>query len=191
MGWFTDRIGGRKVISFFCLFLGGGTFLMGKTENLITSAFFYSIVGIGAAATWVPIVTVIQNWFGTKRRGFALGILSPSSGIGFGLMGLILPRIVLQYDWRVCWFVLGISGFLLFFLNGSLLRDQPESMGLLPWGESIHKEEKLLSSSRTMKSLEILKLGRFWVIGTSDLDGGSSHFWFPLWSDLSNVCSLC
>jgi predicted MFS family arabinose efflux permease len=26
MGWLTDRIGGRKVISFFCLFLGGGTF---------------------------------------------------------------------------------------------------------------------------------------------------------------------
>lgn len=26
VGWLSDRIGGRKVISFFCLFLGGGTF---------------------------------------------------------------------------------------------------------------------------------------------------------------------
>src|SRR4030067_3678261 len=32
MGWLTDRIGGRKVISFFCLFLGTGTFFMSKAE---------------------------------------------------------------------------------------------------------------------------------------------------------------
>ena len=40
MGWLTDRIGGRKVISFFCLFLGGGTFLMGEAENFAGSAIF-------------------------------------------------------------------------------------------------------------------------------------------------------
>jgi len=101
MGWLTDRIGGRKVISFFCLFLGGGTFLMSKADGLTLSVIFYSIVGIGAAATWVPIVTLIQNWFGEKRRGLALGILSPSYEIGFGLMGLILPVIVFEYHWRL------------------------------------------------------------------------------------------
>src|SRR4030042_4120569 len=71
MGWLTDRIGGRKVISFFCLFLGGGAFLMGKAESLIPSSFFYGIVGIGAAAMWVPNATLIQRWFGIKRRGLA------------------------------------------------------------------------------------------------------------------------
>jgi predicted MFS family arabinose efflux permease len=54
-GWLTDRIGGRKVISFFCLILGGGTFLMGKAETFPGAAIFYSIVGVGAAATWVPL----------------------------------------------------------------------------------------------------------------------------------------
>ena len=33
MGWLTDRIGGRKVISFFCLFWGGGTFLMSQADR--------------------------------------------------------------------------------------------------------------------------------------------------------------
>jgi predicted MFS family arabinose efflux permease len=35
MGWFTDRIGGRKVISFFCLFLGGGTFLCDRNAAVV------------------------------------------------------------------------------------------------------------------------------------------------------------
>src|SRR4030042_5881358 len=29
-GWLSDRIGGRFVISFFCLFLGLGAFMMGR-----------------------------------------------------------------------------------------------------------------------------------------------------------------
>src|SRR4030067_1153906 len=32
-GWLTDRVGGRKVVSFFCLFLGGGAYLMGQAET--------------------------------------------------------------------------------------------------------------------------------------------------------------
>ena len=167
MGWLTDRIGGRKVISFFCLFLGGGAFLMGEAKNFAGSAIFFGIVGIGAAAMWVPIVTLIQRWFEEKKRGLALGILSPSSGIGFGLMGLILPVIVLKYHWRVGWAILGIVGFLLLILNGLLLRDQPEEIGLLPWGESFGRVKEITFPSQTMGYLEILKEGRFWIIGIS------------------------
>ncbi len=167
MGWLTDRIGGRKVISFFCLFLGGGTFLMSKADGLTLSVIFYSIVGIGAAATWVPIVTLIQNWFGEKRRGLALGILSPSYEIGFGLMGLILPVIVFEYHWRLGWSVLGIAGLLLFFLNGMLIRDHPEKMGLSPWGESVEERREISPPYQTISYLEILKKGPFWMIGIS------------------------
>jgi sugar phosphate permease len=169
MGWSTDRIGGRKVISFSCLLLGGGTFLMGKAETFPGSAIFYSIVGLGAAATWVPIATLIQNWFGEKKRGLALGILSPSYSVGFGLMGLILPVIVLEYNWRVGWFILGIAGLSLFFLNGLLLRDQPEKMGLSPWGESVKGDREATLPHQAMGYLEILREGKFWIIGISYL----------------------
>ena len=117
MGWLTDRIGGRKVISFFCLFLGGGTFLMGTAKSLPISAIYYCLVGIGAAATWIPSITLIQNWFGEKKRGLALLILSSSYGIGFGLMGVILPVIVSEHHWRFAWFSLGLAGLLLVFFN--------------------------------------------------------------------------
>src|SRR5512136_3460353 len=145
MGGLTDRIGGRKVISFFCLFLGGGTFLMGQAESLLASAVFFGIVGLGAAAMWVPSATLIQKWFGADKRGLALGILNASAGTGFGLMGLFLPLIVVEYNWRFGWFILGIVGLFLFLLDGVLLRDRPEDMGLSAWGVKLGEaREKVL-----------------------------------------------
>ena len=169
MGWLTDRIGGRKVISFSCLFLGGGTLLMGEAKSFAASAFSYGLVGIGAAAMWVPTVTLIQSWFGVKKRGLALGILSTSYGIGFGSMGLILPVIVSNYDWRAGWTILGIGGVSLFILNGALLRDRPNRMGLLPWGESDVKVTESVLPSKRMGYLDILKEQRFWIISISYL----------------------
>lgn len=147
-GWLTDHIGGRKVISFFCLFLGGGAFLMGIAENLTTASIFYGIVGIGAAAMWVPNLTLIQGWFGVRKRGLALGILSPSYGIGLGLMGLVLPLIVSKYNWRSGWFILGIAGLALILLNGLLLSDRPEKKVLLPGEEELMRMEGKLCPRR-------------------------------------------
>jgi sugar phosphate permease len=168
MGWLTDRIGGRKVISLFCFFLGGGTFLMGTAKSLPISVIYYCLVGIGAAGTWVPIVTLIQNWFGERKRGFALGILSPSYGIGFGLMGVILPVVVSEYHWRLAWFSLGLAGLLLVVLNGMLLRDHPGKMALSPWGEYENGgSEEITSSLQRMGYFGVLKRSSFWIIGLS------------------------
>lgn len=167
MGWLTDRIGGRKVISFFCLLLGGGAFLMGKAENLFASAIFFGVVGIGSAAMWVPTATLVQGWFGTKKRGLALGILNASTGAGFGIMGLFLPVIVINYNWRFGWFMLGTAGFSLIILNGLFLRDRPEKIGLTPWGGGI--EETKGNDFQPSKGgyFDILKQRQFWIIGIS------------------------
>lgn len=169
MGWLTDCIGGRKVISFFCLFLGGGAFLMGKADSLFASAIFFSLVGVGSAAMWVPNATLIQKWFGVKKKGLALGILNTSSGAGFGAMGLFLPVIVINYNWRLGWFMLGIVGLFLIILNGLLLRDRPEDIGLTPW---CGKNEETRENNFPLKRVgyfEILRQSQFWIIGISYL----------------------
>jgi MFS transporter, OFA family, oxalate/formate antiporter len=168
-GWLSDRIGGRFVISFSCLFLGLGAFMMGRATSLFTAILFNGITGAGAAAMWTPVVMLIQKWFGTTRRGLALGILSPSYALGFGLMGLVLPLIVKTYSWRMGWFLLGISGLVLIAINGLLLRNDPEEMGLLPWGESSKSISYSPRSPLSFSYREVLRGSRFWLIGTSYL----------------------
>jgi len=169
MGWLTDRIGGRFVISFLCVFLGMGTFLMGQASSLSTAILFYGIVGIGAAAMWIPVVTLIQKWFGTTRRGLALGILSPSYALGFGLMGLVLPVVVKTYSWRMGWVLLGISGLVLVVVNTLLLRSDPKEMGLLPWGESSKSIPSSLPPFVSFSYREVLRGRHFWLVGVSYL----------------------
>ncbi|MGQ9647556.1 MAG: MFS transporter [Thermodesulfobacteriota bacterium] len=167
MGWLTDHVGARKVISFFCLFLGGGALLMGEAETLTTSIISFAIVGIGSAAMWVPNATLIQNWFGMRRRGIALGILNASSGAGFGFMGLILPVMVMGYGWRLGWFSLGIAGVSLFLLNGTVLRDRPEERGLSPWGMWADEAKGRVFPTKRTGYWEILKQGELWILGIS------------------------
>jgi sugar phosphate permease len=167
MGWLMDRIGGRFVISFFCLFLGMGTVLMGRASDLTTAVLFHGLVGIGAASIWTPVSALIQKWFGGNKRGLALGILSPSYALGFGLMGILLPPIVNNYSWRMGWYLLGASGLVLIAVNFLLLRDDPEKLGLLPWGETAQSapSPSLLQSSFSYR--EIAKEPVFWWIGAS------------------------
>ena len=168
-GWLLDRIGGRLVISSFCLFLGIGTLLMGRASSLSTAIFYHAIVGIGAAAVWTPVTALIQKWFGTTRRGLALGILSPSYALGFGLMGVVLPAVVRDYSWRMGWYLLGASGLVLIAINFLLLRDSPEKLGLLPWGENSKPIPFLPPSELPFTYRDILKDRKFWLIGASYL----------------------
>jgi len=168
-GWLMDRVGGRFVISFFCLFLGIGTLLMGQASSLSTAILYHAIVGIGAAAVWTPVSALIQKWFGGKKRGLILGILSPSYALGFGLMGIILPTIVKNYSWRMGWYLLGVSGLILIALNFLLLRDDPEKLGLLPWGETAKTIPSQPPSETSFNYWDVIKERTFWLIGASYL----------------------
>jgi sugar phosphate permease len=169
MGWFMDRFGGRLVIGFFCLFLGIGTLLMGEASSLVTAIIFHGIIGIGAAAIWTPVTALIQKWFGGKKRGLALGILSPSYALGFGLMGIVLPVIVRNYSWRMGWYLLGTSGLILIAINFLFLRDDPKKLGLLPWGETVKSVPSSPSSKTHFNYWDIINKRAFWLIGSSYL----------------------
>ncbi len=171
MGYLTDRLGARRVISLFGILLGAGALLTGTARNFWQGCLFFAIVGMGASAMWTPILTVVQRWFGAKRRGMALGILSTGFGLGLAVMGKLYPVIVEHWNWRYCWYFLGAAGLCMVGMNLLLLRSKPEDKGLQPWGA--RGEEGLIAErgGRTPKPKtrysEILSTSRFWMIGIS------------------------
>lgn len=171
LGFLTDRLNARKLIVLFSFILGLGTFLMSKPASLLQTCLFFAIVGVGSAAMWTPVVTLAQRWFGVNRRGMALGILSIGYTIGYGIMGLALPPLVVRYDWRTCWLILSLLAFALVPLNGLLLRAKPQDLNLRPWGEQpgLLPGTHLPEAKTRIRYRELLKLPNLWVVAISYL----------------------
>ncbi|MCX5918434.1 MAG: MFS transporter [Deltaproteobacteria bacterium] len=135
MGFAVDRFNSRILLTVCSAILATGTYFMSRPETLSQACFAFFIAGVGASAMWTPVVTLVQRWYGANRRGLALGILSVSYAIGYGVMGIAIPPVVAAYGWRACWLILALFSFLLVPLNGILLRNRPRDLNLNPWGE--------------------------------------------------------
>jgi MFS family permease len=178
-GNLTDRFGARRVITLLCIALGIGTLFMGAVESFWMACMAFALVGAGASGIWTPVLTMVQRWFSSKRKGMALGILSTGYGLGFATMGLLFPVLVESLSWRFCWYVLGIWTLIMVLVNGIFLRSGPEDLQMFPWGEEAKPPSRGLVSGDPLKGGrygEVFRLSRFWSIGTSFFFISSSLF---------------
>jgi len=165
VGNLTDRMGARKVITFFCGIMAVGVLLMGTVHRLGTAMLFMAIMGVGISSTWTPIVALCARWFGPARRGFVLGVITGGVHLGYGAFGLIFPLVVARYPWRFGWTLLGFLAILIVVMNGLVLRSRPEDLGLKPWGGETRTPEPRIHEKP--KYREVLKRKTFWQIGVS------------------------
>ena len=172
-GYLTDRLGARPVITCCCFILGIGILLMGTITTFWTACIFYGIAGLGATGIWTPVITVVQRWFSSNRRGLALGILSTGYGLGFATMGAAFPLIVHQFSWRHAWYFLGIGAMVMVVANGLLLKSDPEPAGFLPWGQRETRakriEPNLQHPSGYIPLSTVFRDATFWLLGFSYL----------------------
>jgi sugar phosphate permease len=171
MGFGVDRFSARILLAVFSCIVAAGTFFMGRPQTLSQACVSFFVVGMGASAMWTPVVTLVQRWFGVKRRGMALGILSVGYAIGYGAMGFALPLLVAGFGWRTCWFVLAGFALLLAPLNGIFLRNRPREMDLRPWGEAADSpqggDQQEVQSRIPYR--QMLKFPSLWFAGISYL----------------------
>lgn len=165
VGILTDKIGGRKVITTFCIVLGVGTALMGTVTQLWNACILFFIVGAGGAACWAPVSALIQKWFSVRQRGKATGILTIGVYSGAAIMGLTLPELSLRYGWQFGWYLLGLSALILVPTDGLLLRSKPEDVG----NEAQNRVSNPKLSMTQINYKEILRTNKFWLIGASYL----------------------
>jgi sugar phosphate permease len=169
-GYLTDRFGARRVITTCLLILSLGVFFMGTVTSFWSACFFFAIAGLGATGMWSPIVALVQRWAAIKRRGILMGVVSTGFGLGLATMGAVFPWVVENFNWRYAWYFLGGMALALVPLNGFLLRSDPESAGLQPWGQPAAASNPDIdpNPAKTGIALGILfKNKRFWLIGLS------------------------
>ena len=169
MGFMVDRVNARILLVFFPAVFAVGTFFMGRPQTLLQACLSFFVVGVGASALWTPVVTLVQRWFESRRRGMALGILSLGYAIGYGIMGIVLPLLVDYSGWRTCWFILAVVAFLLVPLNWIFIRSRPRDLHLKPWGEGSEKDSQIPSEPPSTKIpyRSLLRWPSLWFTGIS------------------------
>jgi sugar phosphate permease len=119
---------------------------------------------------WTPVVTVVQRWFASGKRGLALGVLSTGYGLGFAAVGLAFPWIVRQFSWRHSWYFLGMGALSMVLINALFLRSSPEAVRARPWGDGSHPSRGRPPpdpGEGPFGLKNVLRSRVFWMIGLS------------------------
>ena len=132
-GRVTDRLGivpamGMGVLSLLLGYLGAGLSTALWQFNLA-----HVVIGLGASATYAPLMVEASRWF-VRRRGIAVGI----AGSGFYLSGALWPPLIergmARYGWQATHIALGLlcgaaMSVLVLVLRSSIGRSEGRLLG--------------------------------------------------------------
>ena len=135
-GWALDRYGARVILTVSVIALGLSTMSLAWATAPVA---FYLAYGAGRVLFASPLnigcSVVVSRWF-VKKRGKATGMLFMSHSLGMITFPLLAGLIIKYRGWEDAWLVLGALVFVLALGPVSMLvRQDPESMGLLPDGD--------------------------------------------------------
>ena len=136
-GWVLQRFGPRVLLAGSMILLGAAIMSIRWVDNIVM---FYVLFGIGRVIFSSPVQigssTLVAQWF-VRKRGRATSALGVLHSLGMGFFPLFAQLLMNASggDWRMAWFWIGISVWLVALPPTILLVIQsPESVGLQPDG---------------------------------------------------------
>ncbi len=122
IGLVADRWGSRRVMMVSMAVLVAGALAFAASRTYLESIGARMLVGLGAAAVWVPGMRLITEWFPQRERGRATGLMSAGGGLG-GTLGLVIvPWVASAFGWRVAYGALAVPAALVLVVIATTLR---------------------------------------------------------------------
>ena len=132
-----NRYGPRRIVLLALALIAGGLLASLRMHEVWQLVLLWGVVvGVGTGLTALVLgATVATRWF-SRSRGLVVGLLTASSATGQLVVLPLLAALTDAYGWRAA--LLVICGLLLAAGLGvlALMRDRPEDLGLVPYGET-------------------------------------------------------
>lgn len=146
-GFLYQKLGYRKMSTFGILVVGFSFLLCGLSKNVLLFYAASAIMGsVECCVTFALTSRAITEWF-NRSRGLILGIVMAGSGLGGSVFSLLFSGVIDSHSYREAYFLaaglLALAAVLIFLFA----RDNPESIGLEPYGGSgsfVSKKSKSL-----------------------------------------------
>lgn len=169
-GKLYDRYGPRWVILASTVLLSAGYISTSQVYSLWQFHLFYGVltaVGIGGAS--VPLIAALMSKWFARRKGLAISLALSGYCLGQFVLVPIINWFVLTYGWRFSYVLLG---FIILAANAlvlTVLKGDPEDMGLKPYGYDTidaaaepKKPNNTIPQPNDLSLMQASKTGSFW-----------------------------
>jgi MFS family permease len=200
VGHLLDRYGPRPIMLAAVLLMGIGYLLLSTVDSYTAFLIVYlGVISLAHAGGFMHAPMVLTNTWFIRKRARAITINSAAFSLGGVLIAPLLSVIVTAWGWRWGATIAGLSFLLVGLPICVTVRRSPESMGLLPDGDTPpppHGDEKDFPSSKpaevnatvgqAMRSFTFWSLVMGAGIRNACYHGISTHF-IPLmvWNGMS------
>jgi MFS family permease len=99
MGWLFDRLGIIAPVVCGSILLALGYLVSGYAPSIAWFAFGHALIGLGASATFGPLMADISHWF-SRRRGIAVALCSSGNYVAGTLWPPIVQHFIATEGWR-------------------------------------------------------------------------------------------
>jgi len=129
------RYGLRRVVCTALLLVAAGLLLATLMTQLWQLFVLWGLLlGVGSGMTALVLgATVANRWF-ERRRGLVLGVLTASSATGQLIFLPIVASLIEHHSWRVAVLPIALGCVIVAGLAFSLLQNQPDDVGVRPFG---------------------------------------------------------
>jgi sugar phosphate permease len=172
-GWALDRYGARVILTASVIALGFSTMSLAWATAPVA---FYLAYGAGRVLFASPLnigcSVIVSRWF-VRKRGRATGILFMSHSLGMITFPLLAGVMISYRGWQDAWIVMGLLVFVLALGPVSMLvRQSPESVGLLPDGDEPDQQEEGETASPATEEVswtlrEAMRTPTLWLLAIS------------------------
>jgi len=163
-GYLLDRVGPKALVGItmivWSLFQAAGG-IAGSYVQLMLSR-----IGLGATeAPCFPSATrSVSDWFDVRDRGTPSGVYTSGAYIGPTIAPPILTAVMLAFDWRVMFIVMGLAGIVAAVFWFLIYRD-PRSQELAPQDEDYLRANREASSSVTVQQwASLFRFKAMWAL---------------------------
>ncbi|MES2339711.1 MAG: MFS transporter [Pseudomonadota bacterium] len=104
----------------------------GLATSVTTFAMARFGLGIGESGNFPAGIKAVTDWFPQKERAYAIGLFNAGANVGAIITPLLVPFLVLMFDWRVAFYITGIFGVLWLVMWWALYRHPSEHKKVSP-----------------------------------------------------------
>ena len=171
VGRLLDRFGARVMLTAVGLAFGLGALWMSRVNSLVDLYLGFTLMRLlGQGSLTLISTTVVAIWF-IRLRGRIMAINSLGAVISQAVFPLLIILLISHLDWRTTWVVLALIIWTMTVLPAIVLvRRSPESIGVLPDGETRDVPVEATDSALqhpgevNLSLKEAMKTRAFWLL---------------------------